>query len=206
MQPSSIDRDVRRYAVPVRGTIWGHNYNDRSERDIGYYIHQAPVTYSDYNDYFPGVDYSLAGATPINPIVGASQQCPLRILNPHFGGIVECYADLSITVAAADPDLTLKLVVGRFQSSSYDRVLTYTQAEIDASWLKIRGSNTPLSVSSGAISADLLNLLPAMYEYGNAEYREEAFVLILAFNKVPTLTGTFKFNYLNVHTSVTGVS
>lgn len=198
----SLDRDVRKYAVPVRGTIWGLNYNDRSERDIGWRDFNQRA-YSDFNDYFPGVD----GATGIadNPVLGASKICPIRILQPHYGGIAECYADLQITVAATDPDLTLKLAIGRLQPGTYDRVISYTDEEISASWRKIHGSDSPLSVSGGVISASLIDLLNALPEYGDPNYRDDVFVLIFAFNKVPTVTGTFKFNYINLHTSVTGV-
>lgn len=199
---SSLNRDVRNYAVPVRGTIWGVNYNDRSERDIGAIV-QVPQTFGDYHDYFPS--YRVDSGTTYPAQVAPSQVCPMRILQPHYGGIEECYADISINVAAADSDLTLKLAIGRFQSGSYDRVLTYTDAEMAASWRRIRGSDTPLSVSGGVISADLLNLLDAIPKYGDANWKEDAFVLILYFNKVPTETGTFYFNYLNIHSSVSGI-
>lgn len=197
----SLDRDIRTYAVPVRGTIWGLNYNDRSERDIGFKSFDQRSN-SDYNDFFPGTEFD-GSAYPAQ--VGANKICPIRILQPHYGGIAECYADLQITVAAADPDLTLKLAVGRLQPGTYDRVLTYTDEEINASWRKIRGTDTPLSVSGGNISADLIDILGALPQYGDTDYRDDVFVLILAFNKTPTLTGTFKFNYLNIHMSVTGV-
>lgn len=200
---SSLNRAIRNNAVPVRGTIWGMNYNDRSERDIGA-MRGVPVTFGDYNDYFPAYSIDNVGVT-YTPQVGANQICPIRILQPHYGGIEECYADISINVAAADSDLTLKLGIGRFASGTYDRVLTYTDAEISTAWRKIRGTDTPLSVSGGVISADILNLYDAIPKYGDPNWIEDGFVLILAFNKVPTQTGTFYFNYLNIHNSVSGV-
>lgn len=178
------------------------NYNDRSERDIGG-INTVPLAFSDFHDFFPG--YSMRDTSIVYPPqIGASRVCPIRILKPHYGGLVECYADLRIVVAAGDSDLTLKLAVGRM-NSDYSRVLTYSDEEIDKAWRKIRGSDTPLSVSSGAITVDLVDLLPALPRYGDSNYSDDAFVLILAFNKVPTVTGSFDFNYLNIHTSVTGV-
>jgi hypothetical protein len=199
----SLDRDIRKYAVPVRGTIWGMNYNDRSERDVGA-IDSIPLALSDYHDFFPGFDVRNP-STVINPQIGARQVCPIRILKPHYGGLAECYVDLKITVASADSDLTLKLAIGRMNVADYSRVMNYTDDEINGSWRKIRGSDTPLSVSSGAITVDLADILNALPEYGSSDYIDDAFVLILAFNKIPTLTGSFKFNYLNIHTSVTGV-
>lgn len=198
----STDKESRKYAVPIRGTIWGLNYNDRTERDIGQRTFAGRSAASDYSDYFPGKQYE--GST-INPLVGATKQCPLRILQPHYGELAQCFADIDINVAAGDSDLTLKLGIGRLQSGTYDRVTSYTDAEINAAWRKIRGSDAPLTVSGGKLSADLLNLLPALPKYGDADYRKDVFVLVLVFNKVPTLTGTFKFNYLNIHNSVTGV-
>lgn len=202
----SLDKAARAYAVPVRGSIWGLQYNDTSERDVmRVKANGSGNLLSDLHDYFPGVYETGPAESSISPQIGASMICPIRILKPHYGELAECFVDIDLNVAAGDTDLTLKLAIGRLDSGLYSRVTSYTDTEIDASWLKIRGSTTPLSVSSGKISADLLNLLPALPVYGSADYRRDVFVLLLVFNKVPTLTGTFKFNYLNIHTSVTGV-
>lgn len=204
--PGSLDKDARRYAVPVRGNIWGLNYNDSSERDVMRNKNNGSGNLlSDMNDYFPGVFESGGGDTPISAQLGASQICPIRILKPHYGELAECFVDLDITVAAADTGLTLKLGIGRLSAGNYARVTSYTEAEINAAWRKIRGSDAPLTVSGGKISADLLNLLPALPEYGSSDWRRDVFVLVLYFNRAPVITGTFKFNYLNIHTSVTGV-
>ena len=202
----SQDKAARSYAVPVRGSIWGLNYNDRSERQVMILKNNGSgLLYSDMHDYFPGVLDSGFMTSATTPQIGASQICPIRILKPHYGELAECFVDLDLNVAAADTGLTLKLAIGRLEAGNYARVNSYTEAEIDDSWRKIRGSTAPLTVSGGKISADLLNLLPALPVYGSADYRRDVFVLLLVFNRVPVLTGTFNFNYLNVHTSVTGV-
>ena len=198
----SLDRATRQYAVPVRGTIWGMNYNDRTERDIGG-ISTVPLAFSDFHDFFPGYHMINVSAT-YPPQLGARKQCPMRILKPHYGDLVECYADLRIIVASGDNDLTLKLAIGRM-NSDYSRIMEYTDEEINRSWRMIRGTDAPLTVSGGTIEADLIDLLAALPKYGSSEFQSDAFVLILAFNKVPTLTGSFDFQYLNIHTSVTGV-
>ena len=201
------DKDVRRYAVPVRGSIWGHVYNDRSENDIEFQEVVAStigdVPKSDFMQYFPTILNDPASA-PLPPFSGIVKTVPLRILKPHYGHLAQCYVDLDITVASGDSDLTLKLAVGKFVSGSYSAETSYTQTEVDDSWRRITGSDTPLSVSGGKISATLLDLLNSLPKYGDSNYKEDAFVLILAFNKVPTVTGTFHFNQLNIHTSVTG--
>ena len=198
------DKATRQYAVPVRGTIWGLNYNDATERNIAQQTFAGVGLQNDFVDYFPMLAYN--GAT-VGPNAGAASICPIRILKPHYGELVECFADISLTVAAADSDLTLKMAIGSFDSSlqkGYGRILTYTDDFINRSWQKIHGSSTPLNVSGGKISADLINLLTALPKYGDADYKQDAFVLILAFNKVPTQTGTYNFDYLNVHCAVTG--
>lgn len=192
------DRAARQYAVPVRGSIWGLNYNDRTERDLQYVDFYST---SDTMKYFPFTD-SHDMSYPASK--GASRVCPIRILQPHYGELIECYADLQLTPAAADNNLTMKLAIGKFQSGSYDPVTSYTDEEINASWRKIHGTDTPLSVSGGVISAELIDLLHALPKYGDSAFREDAFVLLVAFNKVPIHTGTFHFNFLNIHTSVTG--
>lgn len=198
----SLDRATRQYAVPVRGTIWGMNYSDRTERNIGN-LNTVPLAFSDFHDFFPGYHTLNVGAT-YPPQIGARRVCPMRVLKPHYGDLAECYADLRIAVASGDSDLTLKLAIGRM-NSDYSRVMDYTSEEIDQSWRMIHGSDTPLAVSGGVIESELIDLLPALPEYGTPDYHSDAFVLILVFNKVPTLTGSFNFNYLNIHTSVTGV-
>lgn len=192
------DKAARQYAVPVRGSIWGLNHNDRTERDLQYIV--FPPTTADTMKYFP-FQY---GNTQNPPTVGAARVCPIRILQPHYGELIECYVDLQLTPAAADSGLTMKLAIGKFQSGSYDPVTSYTDEEINASWRQIRGTDTPLSVSSGVIAADLLDLLDALPKYGDSNFRDDAFVLLVVFNKVPIVTGTFHFNFLNIHTSVTG--
>lgn len=193
-------------AVPVRGSIWGLQYNDTSERDVMRTKNNGSGNLmSDMHDYFPGVFESGGGDISISPQVGASTICPIRILLPHYGELAECFVDLDMNVAAGDSDLTLKLGIGRLSAGNYARETSYTDDEINAAWRKIRGNTAALTVSGGKISADLLNLLPALPEYGSADWRRDVFVLLLVFNKVPTLTGTFKFNYLNIHTSVLGV-
>ncbi len=194
------DKSARQYAVPVRGSIWGLNYNDRTERDLQYV--SPPGNSADTAKYFP-YTYAYANVT-FPPTIGASKICPIRILQPHYGEIIECYADLQLTPAAGDSDLTMKLAIGIFDGSSYNPVTNYTDEEINASWRRIRGSDTPLSVSGGVISADLLDLKNAIPKYGDDNYREDAFVLLIVFNKVPVISGAFHFNYLNIHTSVTG--
>ena len=202
----SLDKAARTYAVPVRGTIWGLNYNDSTERDVmRNKSNGSGNLMSDMNDYFPGVFETIAGDSAVGAQIGASKICPIRILKPHYGEMTECFLDLDLTVASGDSDLTLKIGIGRLDSGLYSRVSTYTEDEINATWRKIRGTDAPLTVSGGKISADLLNLLPALPVYGSADYRRDVFVLVLFFNKVPTITGTFKFNYLNIHTAVAGV-
>ena len=202
----SQDKAARSYAVPVRGTIWGLMYNDRSERDIMVVKANGSGSLTgDMHDFFPGA-YDLGFSdSVISPVIGARRVCPIRILMPHYGQLSECFVDLELTVASGDSDLTLKLGVGRLSAGNYDRVYTYDDDELAASWRKIRGSDAPLTVSGGKISADLLNLLPALPEYGSSDWRRDVFVLLLIFNREPILTGTFKFNVLNIHTSVTGV-
>jgi len=200
------DKAARIYAVPVRGTIWGLNYNDRSERAVMVIKNNGSgALYSDLHDYFPGTFDSGFATSATTPQIGASQICPIRILKPHYGELTECFVDIDLNVAAADTGLTLKLAIGKLDAGAYSRVTSYTDAEIDASWLQIRGSTAPLTVSGGKISADLLNLLPALPKYGSADYRRDVFVLLLVFNRVPVITGTFSFNYLNIHTAVAGV-
>jgi len=194
----SFDKSSRDYAVPVRGSIFGLNYTDDTERDLS----ETGSKLNSNPDSRP-----LTGAPKNSPIIlpFPSKNNALRILYPHYGDIAECFADLMMTVAAADSDLTLKLAIGYFTDNYFTAQTAYSDTYINESWLKIRGTTNPLTVSEGVIAADLLNLLPAMPKYGSSDFKNDGFVLVVAFNRVPISTGTYKFDYLNIHQSVTGI-
>jgi len=194
-----LDKSSRGYSVPVRGSIFGLNYTDTTERDISEVGTQLSRLDSDA--------LPLTGApnetVPILPY--PSKNNILRILYPHYGDISECFADVMMTVGPGDSDLTMKLAIGYFKDQYFTPNTDYSDDYISASWLKIHGTTDPLAAVSGVISADLLNLLPALPEYGSTDFKTDAFVLIVAFNRMPTITAPYKFNYLNIHQSVTGI-
>ncbi len=198
----TLDIQQRKVAVPFFGHIWGQNQSD--------------LTAVDLNSGFPGdasgLDYvnglsgsSNASATTFT--LGGTYGVAIRVLQPHYGQLIECKLDINMSFASADNGIGFYCAIGTFASmaQTYIQNLSYTQSELDQSWAKINGHNAHLPVTSGSINAKAINLLPALYPYGNANYFEDAFVLLLCFDKQPTLAN-FIVNWLNIHQSTTGIA
>lgn len=140
------------------------------------------------------------GANPTNLFA-------LRILQPHYGQLIECKLDINMSFASADNGIGFYAAIGTFASmaQTYIQNLSYTQSQLDQSWAKINGHTAHIPVTSGSINAKGINLLPALYKYGDANYFEDAFVLLLCFDKTPT-PANFIINWLNIHQSTTGIA
>jgi hypothetical protein len=84
----SRDRKIRGEAVTLRGSIFGHNYQDETEYDLtqGAWTNQAS-----FSDICNLVGINPADGTAITPSPNGFNS--IRILQPHFGELVECYID-----------------------------------------------------------------------------------------------------------------
>lgn len=190
------DRNARKDAVPFRGAIWGYPYNDASERDLS----QFSVFTNGVGSGFDA--YSLVRAIGSNSPAALNT---IRIVQPRFGTVVSCFADINMTFSAADNGLHCYLAIGTFSNAqTFTPTTSYSQAYLNASWITINGSVAPMTVANGVLAPQTFNLLPALYAYGTPNFVAEAFVLLLCFNRAPTAAG-FKLNTLNVHMSVQGI-
>lgn len=192
--------------MPVRGYIWGHDYTDATEINLasGAVAAQAPIFAAETgnSDAYNLAVQGSGGGSSTNP----SAINALRILQPHYGQITSCTASFNMTFGSGDSGRTCRLAIGTFSSTSpnFTPNTSYSDQYINSSWSQMNGASSPLIVSSNAINVTNLNLLPALYTYGNTYFVPEAFVLLIAFDQAPD-GSTFLLNYLNIDITVIGI-
>lgn len=217
----SLDRQIRNEAVTMRGSIFGHNYKDETEYDLTYGAYSGNGGTSDICNL---VGISTANGLPVTPTPNAINV--IRILQPHYGEIVECYIDyVSVRFATAAGGVpgkeggagsgNLKFAIGDFTNNDFNTPrASYSLTEINADWLKISGRTTGLTISGGGdsrITASRLNLLPALKKANSGLFLEDGFNLLMVFNDglyAPLGSdagGNFALEFFRLAISVTGV-
>lgn len=218
------DRLVRNEAVTLRGNVFGHNYKDETEYDLT----QGAFTSNG------GGSSDLCAMLGINPATGAAvTPTPgainsLRVMQPHYGEVVECYLDYiqirSATEAGGSTvekgGLGMYIAIGDFTDNLFTTPRTsYTLTEIQDSWEMISGVRTPINMTSGGDDWRLIgrriNLLPEIKKADNPLFVEDGFNLILAFGNTegtmlfaPQGSGAgsnFAFEFLRIAMAITGI-
>lgn len=213
------DRQVRNEAVTLRGNVFGHNYEDATEYDLTAGAWTANGGgYSDLCQIL-GINTSTGASTTPAPQAINS----FRILQPHYGEIVECYIDyFSIRYATASGGTpgkeafnAVKFAIGDFTNNNFTTPRTsYTLDEINRDWEKISGSTIGLQVGGGGDSrvyGSRINLLPALKKSDSPLFVEDGFNLLMVFNdglSAPLGTdtgGDFALEFLRIAISITGI-
>lgn len=159
----STDRLLRNPAQPFFGHIFGYNSNEQSEQDIS-----NALLLGDLNNL---ANNSGGGYTP-------GQDNMVRILRPKSGHILEAHFTMALRFASAETNPYFKISVHKVTSSTDLTRLTPSEAEINASMLKLTGSTTPYSGTAGQITAmDALNILPLIPQTDSADYVEDCFTM-----------------------------
>lgn len=186
-----LDRHVRREAVTQRAQIFGHNYQDQTEYNLRL---GAWSGYGGYSD--------LCGILGVNTTTGAyidpdgNGTVLVRVLQPHYGELVECYIDFFMCHYPFDAfglpgkngagSNDLKFFIGDFTNNDFSTPRTsYTLEEIAAMHEKLTGLTSGFTVSGGGDARTIvrkLNLLPLLYKNGDSKYVEDGFLLGLSFN------------------------
>ncbi len=165
------DKALRKSAIPYYANIWGYNRNQYSDQAIG--GEQASINSSDLQPF------QITYGTPstINPV---------RVLQPHYGELIECNLQLAFHLATAEAPRQFRVAIGYF-SSRYTAQTSYSEDYINADHKLITGKITPYSIGAGgSFSANKLNLLPALYKNGHSLFKEDAFVVLLCFDQAPS--------------------
>lgn len=218
------DRQVRGEAVTLRAQIFGHNYTDYTEYDLkdGAWTRDG----GGFSDLATLVGVNTTTGAATNPVVNSINS--IRILQPHFGEVVQMYIDLFMARSATDSmgstedkgGLGVIFAIGDFTNDNFTTPRTsYTFEELAASWRRISGKDYPIFMASGGgdwrMIGRNINLLPELKKAGEAGFVEDGFNLIIAFTNVdytqlvtPVNTGAgsnFAFESLRLAMAVTGV-
>lgn len=180
-------------SIPTRGSVFGHNYNDNSVRDIEY---TDMFSSSDIMLYFRTRDYY---GNYTDPDLGINSVIPIRVLKPHYGYITACNLDLLIKLDPIDSDITLRIGVGEFSNNTlFIPKTSYTENEKIALWEKLSGSITPITTSNNELKLENLRITSI------PDTPRQGFVLVLFFSRAPIQTSNFSIKTFNLITSVTG--
>lgn len=178
---SQLDSALRTNAIPYYANVWGYNRTNLSDGQICPDVNNSSPTWpypnlGDLKNFAP----NLGVLNTINPI---------RVLQPHFGNIIECNLNLKFTLAAAEASRQFRIAIGTY-SSRYTPQTSYSDAYINASHQLITGQSAPFTIpAAGTFSMNKLNLLPDLYKRGDPNFLEDAFVVLLVFDSAPS-TGT----------------
>jgi hypothetical protein len=215
------DRKIRGEAVTLRGSVFGHNYMDETEYDL---TQGAFTSSASYSDLCGLLGISTVDGSSITPVIPGFSS--IRILQPHFGELVECYIDFVSIHFPFDSFGTpghngagsndLQFGIGDFTNNDFTTPRTsYTAAEITASFQKMTGRTTGYVVAGGGdarITWNRINLLPALYKSGDSKFVEDGFNLIMMINTGSGAaatqggTDTFKLEFFRITMSVTGIT
>ena len=179
----SQDLALRKTAIPYYANVWGYNRGDDSDYDIS-------------NTSYRGDLYNLA---PSSYFAGTPQQVnPIRVLQPQYGDIVEANLNLRFKLATAEGERQLRIAIGYF-SSRYTAQTSYTDAEITASHRQITGRDSAYTIApASTLSIQRLNLYPGMYHRGDARFKDDAFVVLLCFDKAPSNGSGYTFTKFEI--------
>ena len=180
----SQDLALRKTAIPYYANVWGYNRNHFSDYD-----NRIVSSLGDLANLAPS-SYSGAGApVAVNPI---------RVLQPQYGDIIEANLNLSLKLATAEGARQLRIGIGYF-SSRYTAQTSYTSDEILASHRAITGQDDPFTIApASTFRIQRLNLYKAMYHRGDARFKDDAFVVLLAFDQAPSNGSGYTFTKFEV--------
>lgn len=178
------DNALRKTAIPYYANAFGYNRTTSSDQDIG----SGSSGNDDIGTYFQPT-YGTPGT--INPI---------RFLQPYYGDIIEANLNLAFQLASAESARQLRLAIGTFQSDGITPTTSYTDSYINASHQLITGLTAPFSISAaGSFSQNKLNLFPALYKRGSANFVEDLFVLLLVFDSAPSVGSGWAFTKCEIN-------
>ena len=181
------DKSLRSSAIPYYANVWGYNRGQQSDVDIS-----LPFSSSYVGDLSSMIPTSYNGDTAISTINA------IRVLQPQYGDIIEANLNIRFTMASAEGARRFRVAIGKF-SSAYTAETSYTDAYIAESHRKITGRDSPYDIApAGTMRVQRLNLYPAMYHRGDADFRDDAFVLLLCFDTAPSKGSGYTFTKFDI--------
>lgn len=150
------DKETRKTAIPFTAAPYG-----------------VKLGLPNYEDTVQPIDWTTGASVA----VGALRV--MRLAQPNLGNLIQAYLILFMNVGSS---LTAKVAIGRFDTDGVTAVVP-TQAEIDASHLKLTGTTSPIASSGSTLIIDGLNLLKQIPKKGETNYNADGFVLIVQFSR-----------------------
>lgn len=168
----SQDLALRKTAIPYYANVWGYNRSQNSDYDIS-----SASSYGDLVNMIPSSYFGSGTPVAVNPI---------RVLQPQYGDIIEANLNLRLKTATAEATRYFRIAIGYF-SSRYTAETSYTEGYIMESHRKITGRDAPFTIApASTLSIQRLNLYPGMYHRGDSQFKDDAFVVLLCFDKAPS--------------------
>lgn len=178
------DRALRSAAVPYYANVWGYNRGEQSDQNIS--------SANDFGDLVNLIPASFFGSGTIQTIN------PVRVLQPQYGDIIEANLNLKFSMASAEGARKFRIAIGKFDDR-YTAETSYSEAYINASHSKITGRDSPYTIPpASTFSVPRVNLYPAMYHRGDADFRDDAFVVLLVFDQAPSKGTGYTFTKFEV--------
>lgn len=178
------DQALRSTAIPYYANVWGYNRGQFSDQNIS--------SANDIGDLSSLVPSSYTYQTAVSTVNA------IRVLQPQYGDVIEANLNFRIKLATAESARKLRIAIGKFDGL-YDCETSYTEAYIDESHAKITGRNAPFDIApAGVFAVPRINLWPAMYHEGDAEYRDDAFVVLICFDQAPSKGTGWEFTKFDI--------
>lgn len=178
------DLALRKTAIPYYANVWGYNRRTNSDYDIS-----DTTVPGDLSCMMPS---SYSGQTAISAVNA------IRVLQPQYGDIIEANLNIKFTMASAEGARQLRIAIGKF-SDLYTAQTSYTSDEITASHRAITGRDDPFAIApGGSFNLPRTNLYQAMYHRGDANFCNDAFVVLLCFDQAPSKGSGYTFTKFEV--------
>lgn len=181
----SQDLALRKTAIPYYANVWGYNRSEDSDYDIS-----AGTYVGDLSSMIPSSLFQSTAIGTVNPI---------RILQPQYGDIVEANLNIKFRTANAEGARKFRIAIGKF-NGLYDRETSYSDDYITESHRQLTGHTVPFDIPpASTFTLPRLNLYPGMYHRGDAEFRDDAFVLLLVFDQAPSKGTGYSFTKFEIN-------
>lgn len=182
------DRATRAQAIPFYANVWGYNRSVWSDQSITTFSGSVGLSTSvlgDLHNFRSGGTLSTVNA--------------IRVNHPYYGGLISCDLNLRFTLAVAESSRQFRVAIGTF-GSNYAANTSYSESYINTSHKLITGRDQPYTISAaGTFNQPRLNLMPALYPRGHAEYVDDGFVILLVFDAAPSTGSGWDFNKFEMH-------
>lgn len=180
----SQDLALRKTAIPYYANVWGYNRRTESDYDIS-----DTTVPGDLSNMLPS---SYSGQSAISTVNA------IRVIQPQYGDIIEANLNIRFTLASAESARQFRVAIGKF-SSRYTAETSYSEDYINASHKLITGRSSPYAIAAaGTFAVPRLNLYPGMYHRGDAEFKDDAFVVLLVFDRAPSKGSGYTFTKFEV--------